>query len=143
MSHGRLHTFSVVVTGSSLVGSVWKQLILHLQNGVTDVGCESLERTDNRVLDSMCLKRELPLAIATLETTRPEDSGAVFCSKKNGSLGMPGGKSPRHSQNPLLGERRRRLATTHLPYHSTLKSSPVHNLSHQRTAMFLSYYNVT
>ena len=48
---------------------------------------------------------ELPLAVVTLATIRPEDSGAAFEQKQrvSGRLGMPGGKSPRHAQNPLLG----------------------------------------
>ena len=40
---------------------------------------------------------ELPLAIVTLGTIRPDDS-------VSGRLGMPEGKSPRHAQKPLLGE---------------------------------------
>ena len=44
---------------------------------------------------------------------------------------MPGCKSPRHAQNPLLGEWRKTLATT-LP----LTSSSVYHSSHHRTALF-------
>ena len=71
----------------------------------TDVGHGGLETTDNRVLHIMCLTCDewRTLAIVTLGTIRPEDSGAVF-EQKNESLGMPGGKSPRHAQTLVLGE---------------------------------------
>ena len=57
-----------------------------------DVGRGSLETTGNRVG-----LMELPLAIVTLGTIRPDDS-------VSGRVGMPEGKSPRHAQKPLLGE---------------------------------------
>ena len=47
---------------------------------------------------------ELPLAIVILGIIRPEDSGAAFEQKKEFNPGMPGGKSPSHAPNPLLGE---------------------------------------
>ena len=49
---------------------------------------------------------ELPLAIVTLGTIRSDDSGAAFEQKNrvSGRLGMPEGKSPRHTRNPLMGE---------------------------------------
>ena len=49
----------------------------------------------------------LPLAIVTLGTIRPDDSGTAFAQKTHrifGRLGMPEGKSPRLAQNPLVGE---------------------------------------
>ena len=64
------------------------------------------------------------LPIVTLGTIRPEDSGAArnatsFIIKLysetqvSGCLGMSGGISPRHAQNPLSGERRKTLSITH------------------------------
>ena len=64
------------------------------------------------------------LPIVTLGTIRPEDSGAArnatsFIIKLysetqvSGRLGMSGGISPRHAQNPLSGERRKTLSITH------------------------------
>ena len=49
---------------------------------------------------------ELPSPIVTLGTIQSEDSVAAFKQQKrvSGRLGMPGGKSHRHAQNPLLGE---------------------------------------
>ena len=64
----------------------------------------------------------------------------------SGRLGMSGGISPRHAQNPLSGERRKTLSiTTHhaLAITPTLPSSSVHHSSHQLTTTFLSYYDVT
>ena len=60
---------------------------------------------------------ELPLAIVTLETIRPEDNGAAFEQKKrvSGRLDMPGGKSPRQGQNPLLDEWRKQWRIQQLP----------------------------
>ena len=49
---------------------------------------------------------ELPLAMITLWTIRPEDFGATFEKRR---LGMPAGKSPRHAQN----ERKKTLSKTH------------------------------
>ena len=64
------------------------------------------------------------LPIVTLGTIRHEDSGAArnatsFIIKLysetqvSGRLGMSGGISPRHAQNPLSGERRKTLSITH------------------------------
>ena len=64
------------------------------------------------------------LPIVTLGTIRPEDNGAArnatsFIIKLysetqvSGRLGMSGGISPRHAQNPLSGERRKTLSITH------------------------------
>ena len=64
------------------------------------------------------------LPIVTLGTIRPEDSGAArnatsFIIKLysetqvSGRLGLSGGISPRHAQNPLSGERRKTLSITH------------------------------
>ena len=89
---------------------------------------------------------ESPLAIVTLWTIRPEDSGVVFCQNKPESmdiwaclgvnpLDMP--RTPywasegKHSQQPSM------------PYHPIFTSSYVNHLSHQWTALFLSYCNVT
>ena len=62
----------------------------------------------------------------------------------SGCLGMSGGRSPRHAQNPLSGERRKTLSITH---HALSPPPSQHHLyiisSHQLTAKFLSYYNVT
>ena len=61
----------------------------------------------------------------------------------SGRLGMSEGISPRHAQNPLSGERRKRSQEPNMPYHPLLTSSSVHHSSHQLTTTFLSYYNVT
>ena len=64
------------------------------------------------------------LPIVTLGTIRPEDSGAArnatsFIIKLysetqvSGRLGMSGGISPRHAQNPLSGVRRKTPSITH------------------------------
>ena len=64
------------------------------------------------------------LPIVTLGTIRPEDSGAAQMplsfiiklyseTQVSGRLGMSGGISPRHAQNPLSGERRKTLSITH------------------------------
>ena len=62
----------------------------------------------------------------------------------SGRLGMSGGRSPRHAQNPLSGERRKTLSITH---HALSPPPSHHHLyiisSHQLTTTFLSYYNVT
>ena len=42
-------------------------------------------------------------------------------------LGMSGGRSPRHAQNPLSGERRKTLSITHHAYHPHPTSSSVHH----------------
>ena len=42
----------------------------------------------------------------------------------SGHLGMSGGRSPRHAQNPLLGERRKTLSITH----HALSPPPSHHL---------------
>ena len=70
----------------------------------TDVGRGSLETTGNRLFDIMSHVglMELPLAIVTLGIIRPHNSGAAFEQKVSECLGMPEGKSPRHTQNPLL-----------------------------------------
>ena len=47
----------------------------------------------------------LTSAIVALGAIRPENSGAVRTKKLVcGCLGMPGDKSPRHAQYPLLGK---------------------------------------
>ena len=62
----------------------------------------------------------------------------------SGRLGMSGGISPRHAQNPLSGERRKKaLNNPPCPITPTLTSSSVHQSSHQLTTTFLLYYNVT
>ena len=48
---------------------------------------------------------------------------------------MPGGKSPRHAQHPLLGEGRKTLATAH--HALILISLSVCHSSHHKTALFL------
>ena len=66
------------------------------------------------------------LPIVTLGTIRHEDSGAALRempqsfiiklyseTQVSGRLGMSGGISPRHAQNPLSGEQRRTLSITH------------------------------
>ena len=62
----------------------------------------------------------------------------------SGCLGMSGGRSPRHAQNPLSGERSKTLSITH---HALSPPPSHHHLyiisSHQLTTTFLSYYNVT
>ena len=68
------------------------------------------------------------LPIVTLWTIEPEDSGvsALNCTGKtqvSGRLGMSGGISPRHAQNPLSGERRKTLSITH----HALSSPPSHH----------------
>ena len=68
--------------------------------------------------------------------TVPEDTAVCrvrsvstlsFCIKLHtevsGRLGMSGGKSPRHAQNPLSGERRKMLSITH----HTLSPTPSHH----------------
>ena len=61
----------------------------------------------------------------------------------SGRLGMSGGRSPRHAQNPLLGKRRKTLSITR---HALSPPPSHHHLyiisSHQLTTTFLSYYNV-
>ena len=48
----------------------------------------------------------------------------------SGRLGMSGGISPRHAQNPLSGERRKNaLNNPPCPITPTLTSSPVHHSS--------------
>ena len=59
-------------------------------------------------------------------------------------LGMSGGRSPRHAQNPLSGERRKTLSITH----HALSPPPSYDhlyiiSSHQLTTTFLSYCKVT
>ena len=64
------------------------------------------------------------LPIVTMGTIRPEDSGAAQMPRSfsiklhsetqvSGRLGMSEGRSPRHAQNPLSGERRKTLSITH------------------------------
>ena len=61
-----------------------------------------------------------------------------------GRLSMPGGKSPRHTQNLLYwtSEGKHSQQPT-MAYHPTLTSSSVHHSSHQWTALFLLYYNIS
>ena len=76
-------------------------------------------------------RMQLPLAIVSLETR-------VFLH-----LGMPRGESPRHAQNPLHIGRAKESTWNNPPCPSpNLTSSSVHHSFHQRTALFLSYYNV-
>ena len=56
-------------------------------------------------------------------------------------LGMSRGRSPRHAQNPLSGERTKNALNN--PITPTLTSSSVHPSSQQLTTTFLSHYNVT
>ena len=61
-----------------------------------------------------------------------------YTAKVSGRLGMSGGRSPRHAQNPLLGERRK---TLNIPScHITLTSASLHHSSHQLTTTF---YRIT
>ena len=53
------------------------------------------------------------LPTVTLGTFRPEDSGNASETQVSGRLGMSGGRSPRHAQNLLSGERRKTLSITH------------------------------
>ena len=61
------------------------------------------------------------LPIVTLGTIRPKDSGTARNAtaklhsetQVSGRLGMSEGWSPRHTQNPLSGERRKTLSITH------------------------------
>ena len=59
----------------------------------------------------------------------------------SGRLGISGGRSPRHAQNPLSGERSKTLLITH---HAISAPPSHHHLyiisSHQLTTTFLSYY---
>ena len=71
------------------------------------------------------------LPIVSLGIIRLEDSGAVRNAsiklhsetQVSGCLGMSGGRSPRHAQNPLSGERRKKLSIT---YH-VLSPQPLHH----------------
>ena len=55
----------------------------------------------------------------------------------SGRLGMSAGKSHRHVQNPLSGERRKKTPNNPpCPITSTLTSSFVHHSSHQLTTTF-------
>ena len=84
---------------------------------------------------------DLTSTIVTLGTIRPGDSGpAARCFsiklhseiQVSGHLGMSGGESPRHAQNPYGASE----AKHSMPYHPTLMSSFIC----QRIALFLSYY---
>ena len=80
-----------------------------------------------KVLDSMWLN-EVTFSFVPPGIS-PKDNGAMFCRRVSGRLGMPGGKYPRHARNPLLGEWRKTLSTTHhMPYHLILKSSVYNSL---------------
>ena len=88
---------------------------------------ESLEKlnaskTEFPIDDIMSLTQGMNgviLPIVSLGIIRPEDSGAVRNAsiklhsetRVSGCLGMSGGRSPRHAQNPLSGEPRKK------PYH--------------------------
>ena len=71
------------------------------------------------------------LPIVSLGIIQPEDSGAVRNAsiklhsetQVSGCLAMSGGRSPRHAQNPLSGERRKKLSIT---YHA-LSPQPLHH----------------
>ena len=59
----------------------------------------------------------------------------------SGHLGMSGGRSPRHAQNPLSGKQRKTLSITH----HALSPPPSHHhlyIIDHLTTTFLSYYNV-
>ena len=119
----------------------------HYSSG-TDVGRDSLETTDNRVLDIMCLKWDewsYPHLLLPWGLSNPRRAEPCFVGKKrvSGRLGKPGVKSRRHAQNPYWMSEGKHLQQPIMPYHPTLASSSVHLSSHQSTALFLSYYNVT
>ena len=78
----------------------------------------------NCVLLTLGLSRGMngvTLPIVILGTIRPEDSRAARNAsiklhsetQVSGRLGMSGGRSPRHAQNPLSGEQRKMLSKTH------------------------------
>ena len=64
----------------------------------------------------------------------PQSFSIKLHKKVSGRLGMSGGISPRHAQNPLPGERRKTLSITHHALSPpTLTSSSVHHSSYQLT----------
>ena len=71
-------------------------------------------------------------------------SFSIKLHSETGCSGMSGGRSLRHAQNPLSGERWEMLSITH---HALSPPPSHHHLyiisSHQLTTTFLSYYNVT
>ena len=124
---------SLLVSGYNLRADCqWRTLVPPLNSGANAAPASVLALiTGNSVFDIRSLTWDewsypegVILPIVTLGTIRPEDSGAArnatsFIIKLysetqvSGRLGMSGGISPRHAQNPLSGERRKTLSITH------------------------------